>query len=147
MRVLCRSGHLAFFPNDASEVSRFMSIYKVNLVRVDNFYTFNGIASAKDYSLENHNYLNLKASKTFEGNPWDVFKANNFVYDLTSNLLILKTAVKAKVELPLVGDYYLSPNPVLQPGSVFKGGSKIMSYDGEYILNFYQLLIRQFDYE
>lgn len=147
MRVLCRSGHIAFFPRDASEISRFMSIYKVTLVRVNNFYTFDGIAAAKDYALENHSYLNLTASKTFEGEAWEIFKANNFVYDLTTNLLVLKTAVKAKVSLPLSGDYYISPNPVLQPGSVFSGGNKVMSYDGEYDDNFYQLKIRGFDYE
>jgi len=147
MRVLCRHGHIAFFPRDPSEISRFMSIYKVTLQRVDDFYTFDGIAAAKDYSLENHSYLNLTATKTYEGSPWEVFKANNFVYDLSTNLLVLKNSVKLKISLPLVGNYYLAPNPIIQPGSVFSGGSRIMSYDGEYDDSFYQLKIREFAYE
>lgn len=147
MRVLCRHGHFAFYPRTTAELSNFISYYGTPLTRVSDYYTFDAVAAAKDYSLEGHSYLNLTASATFEGNPWDVFKANNFVYDLTTNLLVLKTAIKLKVSLPLSGKYYLSPNPILPPGSVFSGGDKIMSYDGEYEEGFHQLKILGFDYE
>ncbi len=147
MRVLCRSGHFAFYPRDASELSRYMSLYKVTLVAVDDYYTFEGISAAKSYSLEGHAYLNLTATKTHEGKPWEVFKANNFVYDLSTDSLVLKTAVRGKLSLPLSGDFYVAPNPTIQPGSVFSGGNRIMSYDGEYDFSFYQLQIMGFDYE
>lgn len=147
MRMLCRSGHLAFYPRLPGEISHFISYYGTPLVAVSDYYTFPGIAAAKDYSLEGHPYLNLTASATFEGRPWEVFKANGFVYDLTSDSIRLSSAVQTTVKLPLVGNYYLSPYPVLPPGSLFTAGNRILSYDAEYDFDFYQLKVLRFDYE
>lgn len=146
MRLICRHGHFAFYPRDEEDISKFASYYDLEVVRVQDFYTFADLVDAKDYSLAGLAYLNLTATKTYEGNPWDIFRENNFVYDLVEEELALKTSVKTIVDLPATDNYFISPVPLIQPGSFDKAGNRILSYDAEFIQDTFQLKVREFSY-
>lgn len=148
MRVLCRHGHIAFFPRIASEVSRFCRYFGVELIRVEDFFTFEPLVELDRYSLVGKTYGNLPAVETFEGeNPWQVMKENGFVYHIASGLLLSKTSIAVKINPPLVGDFFIAESPLIQPGSRNAAGQQILSYDGEFIDGIFQLRVREFSYE
>lgn len=147
MRVLCRHGHFAFYPRTAADISKFSNFFDVTLKRERDYYTFSGLYGAKNYSLALKPYLNLPALKTYEGEPWEVMKENNFVYSLTLGLIVPKLAIISLVELPLIGFYYRAGGSLLQPGSRTKLGRQILSYSGEFVGEGYSLNVSEFDYE
>jgi len=146
MRVICRHGHFAFYPRDEKDISLFASYNELELVRVGDYFTFESISEAPDFSLEGLAYLNLTASETYEGNPWEIFRENNFVYDLANDEIKLKTQVSNSVKLPQTGPFYCPPVFLIQPGSILADGNRVMSYDAEFDQESYQLKVREFAY-
>jgi hypothetical protein len=148
VRVICRHGHLAFYPRNAREVKRFCDYYETELVRDGDFYTFPFLKDAPRYSIAGAPYLNLPAVETFEAaSPWEVMKKNGFVYHIKTGLLVPKTAVTIFINPPLVGNYFLAQSPLIQAGSRNALGSAILSYDAEYVQDTFQLRVMGFDYE
>lgn len=146
MRILCRHGHLAFYPRDAEDISRFSNLFDVELVKERDFYTFQRLQGAADYSLALKPYLTLPATRTFEGDPWDLMRENNWVYHIATDLIVIKTAVTEVIQLPAIGFCFLAESPIIQPGSITEGG-RILSYSGEWNQGKAQLKITEFDYE
>jgi|WetSurMetagenome_2_1015567.scaffolds.fasta_scaffold733868_1 hypothetical protein len=147
MRIICRHGYLSFYPRRATDIAFFQNYFECDLERVEDYYTFSFLADAKRYSLKGKKYLNLTPTATFEGEVWDVFKANEFVTDITYGTLSLKGDISMVTDLPRLNYDFLSPSPVIQPGSVLKAGQKILSYDAEFSTDTMQLRVREFSYE
>lgn len=147
MRVLCRHGHLAFYPRRASDVARYIRFFETEMERLEDFYTFPELVEAEHFSIAGRSYLGLVATVTFEGRPWDVMRENGFVFDVTKRKLVRLASVSLTVELPLSDHYYIAP-PLVQPGSRDRSGRKILSYDGEYADGeFTRLYVRELEYE
>lgn len=147
MRVICRHGHFAFYPRKASDVSRFSNFYDVTLVRERDYFTFDGLEGADSYSLALKPWLNLPAIKTYEGMPWEVMKANDFVYSLTLGIVVPKLSIVGLVELIQVGFHYIVQGSLLQPGMRTILGRQILSYSGEIVDEGASLRISEYDYE
>lgn len=148
MRVLCRHGHIAFYPKRARDISRFSSFFKTTLVRDKDFYTFPLLKGAPRYSLSGKPYLSLPAIVTYEGREcWDVLRENGFVFHIASGLLVPKLAVAIPINPPQTGFYFAAQSPLIQPGSRNLSGRQILSYDGEYLDDTFQLRVRGFEYE
>lgn len=147
MRVLCRHGHIAFYPRQATEIARFTQYFGVELERVRDFYTFPLLAEAPDFSLEGLAYLDVPALATFEGEPWDVMRENGFVYNVDKESIVRKETILTQINSPLVGQFYLPGVPLVQPGSRNASGNQILSYDGEYMIDLNQLRLSGFHYE
>jgi hypothetical protein len=147
MKVLCRHGHFALYPRRASDVARYCQFFSVELVRVSGFYTFPGLAAAESFSLAGRKYLGLAATATFDGHPWDVMRANGFVYSIRSKKLVALSSVSLSIELPRSTHYYVAP-PLVEPGSRDRSKKRILSYDGEYTQGeFTRLYVREIEYE
>jgi hypothetical protein len=73
-------------------------------------------------------------------------RANNFVFEVASQKMISKTAVTTSIKAPLVGYFFISPTPLIQPGSRNEA-QQILSYDGEYMDDLVQLRVTEFGYE
>jgi hypothetical protein len=145
MRVVCRHGHFAFYPKRVSDIARFCYQYNTVLIREEDYYTFPELQGLENYSLEGKSFLNLPALVTFQGkNPWDVMKANGFVFHIASQILLPKSAIAIPIRCPLTGYFFVSPSPLIQPGSRNEAGIQILSYDGEYMENLIQLRISEF---
>ncbi len=145
MRVLCRHGHFAFFPEDAGDINRFRVYYGQELVRVGNYYTFPGLEDAPKYSLLGSPYLGVPATKTFEGEPWEVMEANGFVYFFETDTIGPKELALDIVSLARMQFYFLFQNQLIQPGSRLTTGEQILSYDGDFSLKDYGLRILGLD--
>lgn len=144
MRVLCRHGHIAFYPTSPTDVRDFVETYGIELIRVGDFYTFGAIAAAPRYSIEGHKYLTVTATKTFEGRgPWDIFRENNWVYSISTAAIVLKTSVNETENLLLSNDCFVSTSALIQPGAKNMAGDRILSYDAEFDARFQRLKVRE----
>lgn len=147
MKVLCRHGHFAFYPDKASDIADFSSYYKVTLKRERDYYTFSGLFGADDYSLLGKPYLNLPAIVTYSGEPWEIMRENNFVYHLITGIIVPKLTVVSIVNFSYVGSYFQVAAPLVQPGSRNLLGRQILSYFGIVTDEGSGLRVLEFDYE
>lgn len=147
MRILCRHGHFAFYPKNAEEIGAFSEYFDQELVRVQDFYTFAALENTPDYSLIAKPFLNLPATKTFAGKPWEVMRENGFVYSIDLKMLVPKLSVVGLIDPPLVNYYFVPDTPLIQPGWRNASGQQLMSYDGEYVGSTFELRVLGFSYE
>jgi hypothetical protein len=147
MRVLCRHGHFSFYPRQTSDLAKFAQMFGLTLEREEDYFTFSTLKAAGKYSLAGKPYVNLPALETYEGNPWDVMRENNFVYHLGLDVLVPKQSIVSIGELISKGFFYVFSGPILQPGSRTITGDQIMSYSGEFYDDRFYLRILEFAYE
>lgn len=148
MRVVCRHGHFAFYPDYVLEVSAFSDFHDQDLVMENDYYTFEGCAEAPNYSLTGMPYMNLlPAIVTYAGKPWEVFRENGFVYNLLTGLVVPKLAIAGVSTMPSAGRYFVPGVPILQPGVRGPLGLQILSYEGDIDVRLNQIKIRAFYYE
>lgn len=141
MRVLCRHGHVAFYPDYATEISKFSEYYGLDLVLEGDYYTFRNLAGAPDYSLIGLPYLNLEGLVVYQGKPWEVMRENGFVYSERAGGLVLKDEVEATVELERSSRYFVAPGAYVAPGSVLPGGERVLSYDAIFSQGFKRMIL------
>lgn len=147
MRVLCRFGHFAFFPNDSREVGRFISIFGKELVRAGDFYTFPLLAGLGDFCLVEKPYGGVEAKVSYEGTPWEIMRENSWVYSIADAELVEKTSILSTFKPQLVNYFYIANTPLVQPGSIGPQSLRVDSYDGELDLDAaYTLRIRELQY-
>lgn len=122
MRIQCKHGYFIFRESKVGEISDFMSLTGLALAPKDDFYTFETLIDAPNYSLVGKPILGLTpAIKTFEGEPWEVFKENQIVYDFTKDLVVPLLSINSTTRVKLAGNYLVSPGLIL-PGSLTDEG-------------------------
>lgn len=84
MRVRCIHGYFIFDEMRQGQISDFMQYSNLKLAPKEDYDTFEELVDTPEYSLIGKNLLNLPAIALYEGKPWEVFEANEFV--LTSPL-------------------------------------------------------------
>lgn len=87
MNITCLHGYFIFREDSFGEVATFNSLYAQSLSAKDDYYTFTFLRDAPNYSIVSKPYLNLPATKTFAGMPWEVMAQNGFVYDVGADAL------------------------------------------------------------
>jgi hypothetical protein len=147
MRVICRHGHFAFYPRRASDIYTFATSFNVELEREQDYFTFSGLVGAEEYSLLGKTYLDLPAIKTYQGRPWEVMKANDFIYNMSLETIVPKSSIVGVTELTQKGLFYVCNVPLLQPGVRTVLGRQILSYSGEFSEDKFYLRILEFSYE
>lgn len=147
MKVLCRHGHFAFYPEKASDIAKFSTFFDVTLKRERDYYTFEGLFGADTYSILGKPFLNLPAITTYQGEPWEVMRENNYVYHLQTGLIVPKLAIISVIDIPYVGSYFRAGGSLIQPGSRTLLGRQILSYAGVFVEEGYSLRVLEFDYE
>ncbi len=148
MRIVCRHGHIAFYPRYAVEISQFVEYWGVSLIRVDDYFTFAPLAELDRFSLAGLAYGNLTANTTYEGrNPWDVMRENEFVYHIGSSVLLPKSSIAIQVDPTLSSGFWVPATTLVQPGSRNRAGNQILSYSGEYNNHFAELKVSEYSYE
>lgn len=131
LKLNCLHGYFIFEENASGQISEYMSLTGLSLVKKNNYYTFQYLLDSPRYSLAGKNYLNLPATKTFEGNEWEVFEENGFIYDFTLNLLVPIQSVFKKTTIKVAGNRFISPGLIL-PGSITDDGSRVKGYSAWY---------------
>lgn len=147
MRVVCNHGFFRFYPRDASDISLFNTIFEKELVHEKDYFTFSELIDAPKHSLVGLPYINLPALSTFEGEPWEVMKENDFVYNIATGLLVPKLSILTLIDPAMAGYYFICETALLQPGSRNALGQQILSYDGEFIFRTNEFRLRSLSYE
>lgn len=141
MRILCRHGHYAFYPDYASELAEFCQHFEITLEREDDFYTFPQLIGLADYSLKTLVYKDLPATKTFEGKPWEVMRENGFVFNLSLNKLFPRQSITSILTPVQTGGFISVDVPIVQAGSLVPTGNRIVDYDAFFVEEYKQLKI------
>lgn len=127
MFISCLNGYFVCKEESPGEIAKFNSFYNQNLASKDDYYTFQPLVSAPDYSVAGLPYLNLTALETFEGKPWQVMLMNTFVYDFSLKALRPIASITNRVEITKGYSYSLSSGLIL-PGSYYKTFGQVLSY-------------------
>ncbi len=149
MRIVCRHGHYAFYPFTSTELSRFCSKYDLVLEPEEDYYTFPELIDADRYSLAAKPWLgSLPATKTFEGrHAWDVMRANDFVFSLTTKLVVPKLSIVGVYDNPLTGYYWRAVTLLPQAGYRDLKGQQILSFDAMHDVGLTETRIVSVGYE
>lgn len=131
MKLDCIHGYFIFNETKSGQISDFMSLTGLSLVKKDTYYTFEFLQNAKNYSLVGLPYLGVPATATFEGSIGEVFEENGFVYDFTLGLVRPILSIVQKTKISLAGNRYVS-NGLILPGSITDGGDRVKGYSAWY---------------
>lgn len=127
MRVDCLHGYFKFTEERAGQVSHFASLFGFELEQVDDHFTFSDLAEAPRYSIAGNPCLGVLATATFEGEPWEVMRANGLVYDFTIGRVVPIETVFQSAELIQSGNYLVSSGMLL-PGTLMEDGERVTDY-------------------
>lgn len=131
MKVKCMHGFFIFEETEAGQVSDFMSSTGCVLAPYGDNFTFEDLLEVDDYCLTAKPILNFPAITTFEGSPWEIFEANEIVYDFQRGLVVPILSVVQAVTLAIAGNKYIS-NGLILPGSTTDGGQRVKEYSAWY---------------
>lgn len=128
MRVRCLHGFFLFNEVKVGEIADFSSRTGLALVPRGEAYTFAALGLAPRHSIKGAPFLGITATATIEGEPWEVFKANGFVYDFTTGFVRPIAATAIRTEVKQAGRRFYSPG-LLLPGSITDAG-RVQDFDG-----------------
>jgi hypothetical protein len=146
LKIRCLHGFFIFEESTAGEISRFMSLFNLNIQAEKNYFTFESLLDAPTYSIAGGTYLGADAIKTFEGSPWEVMRENNLVYDFTKDEVVPLTTITQRVQIQRAANYFLSSGLIL-PGSLNDGGSRVKDYAAWYLFDSAKFKYSEVSYE
>ena len=123
-----------FIEDTQGEISDFSALYGFDLVPQSYYYTFASLRDAPKYSLLGGTYLGAPATKTFEGEPWEVMEANGLVYDFVQDELVPIALVTDIINLQFTTTAILTTGMIL-PGSLTDDGSRVKDYSAFYLFS------------
>ena len=108
-----------------------MSIFNLPLVRKHDFFTFETLEAAPDYAILGGEFLGAEVIKTFEGQPDEVMRENELVYNFLTDEVVPVSSIVQRVKVAEAASFFLSDGLIL-PGSVTDGGLRVMDYAAWY---------------
>jgi len=126
----------------------FADYFGVDLVSDRDFFTFPLLKGAPTLSIQGAQYLGATAIKTYSGHPWEVMKQNNLVYNLSTKTMVQKSTISTLIQPERVDYYFMAQTKLVQAGSKHKAsGQQILSFDSEFVQDYFQLRLSEFKYE
>lgn len=129
MRITCLHGYFIIREDALGEVAKFNSYYGLDLVAKDDYYTFELLAGAPEYSQAALAFLDYPALTTYAGKPWEIMERNGLVYDFTLRSLRPVLSVTLLASITRTHSDWISRGLIL-PGSLLKDLSRIVGYQG-----------------
>lgn len=108
-----------------------MSLYGLDIARENTDFTFRPLLNAPKYSIKAGTYLGALANSTFEGDPWEVMKANKLIYNFVTKKVVPISSISQRVELNKGLNYFFSDG-LLLPGSLMDDGTRVTDYSAGY---------------
>ena len=135
MIIKCEHGYYKFFTTAPNELYRFKMVFGVELAPKEDYFTFAELARLEPYSLVNQPYGNLTAKATIAESYGELFKANGFVFDLTSGYVSFAAEQdinSVQTVLNLFKSYSgtLNLTTIPQAGG-FYDGKRLISFSGK----------------
>lgn len=133
MRIRCVHGYFKFEEDFSGEIARFVNMYDMEIVSTEEgYYTFPFLLDAEMYALAGKPYLGVVATKTYEGNPWEIMRENNLVYDPSRDIVVPIETITDSLVIEETDTYYISRGLII-PGSLSKLGERVTHFSGRYI--------------
>lgn len=132
MKIECLHGYFKFHELEAGQLSKFMSLYDLEIERSGDHFTFSDLVDAPKYSIAGGTFLGSPTLVTFEGEPWDVMRKNGLVYDIVRGLVVPIISVINAMRVEVAGNYFVTSG-MIQPGSVTDDGRRVTDYSAFYI--------------
>lgn len=129
MKINCLHGYFKFEETKAGEASLFVDLFGLPLVRKHDYLTFADLEEAPEFSIKGKAYLSTTATETFAGHPWEVFRANGFIYDYDKGLVRPIEQITKIVTIAQAGHVWATEGLIL-PGSLTSNGDRVESYMG-----------------
>jgi hypothetical protein len=110
---------------------------KFRVFNPENFklnFTFDFLKTAKRYSILGADYLGLPAVDTYAGEPWEVMRANSFVYNINTDEVVAISSITQRVEVARSENYFVSSGLIL-PGALTDDGSRVKDYSAWYLFD------------
>lgn len=131
MRIECLHGYFRFEEFEPGEISRFMSLYGLEVESAGDHFTFSDLVEAPDYSLPAGTFLATPTTVAFEGRPWEVMRENGLVYNFLTGLVVPILTIVQPIKLIAAGNYFVSPGMIL-PGSITDDGLRVTDYSAHF---------------
>lgn len=146
MKIFCDHGFYSFIPEDMDDQAYFEAATGYKLARFNNRLTFAPLAALADISIKGQPYGGVAANVNYCGEPWDIMRANGFVFDLAAQKLTDLAGITKKAELyPQVNGALIALEVLPQAGAVYDR-KRLLSFSGvarfnnrEFILRTYEL--------
>lgn len=132
MRIECLHGYFKFSEVSPGQISRFMSIFDVEIERSGDHFTFSDLVDAPTHAIAGGLYLGAPVLNTYEGAPWEILRANDLVYHIKLGQVMPILSVINVIQLAQAGSTYVSGG-MIQPGSIMEDGSRVKDYAAFYI--------------
>lgn len=129
MKIDCINGFFIFRELRVGQVSDFMRYSGLTLVKWRDAYTFEGLENVPEYSQAGAPFLNLVASETYQGEPWELFDQNAVCFNYLTGLIVPFLSVAQNIKISTAGNKYVS-NGLILPGSILPNGKKVKTYSG-----------------
>lgn len=146
MIIDCLHGYFQIRETEPGQAVKFNYRYNQDLKLCGDYFTFSGLKGAPRFSIPTISYLGVPAKKVYEGEPWQVMKANGLVYDFILKTVRLIGDVTDQVQFNANNEYWTARG-LIRPGSFDPVGQKITGYTCHY--DYYMRLFRytEFSYE
>lgn len=132
MKLKCYHGFFIFEETRVGQISDFIRFTGLKISPREDYFTFDKLLSVQCYSIKGQTVSGSPpALKTFSGNPWEVFEANQLVYNFNTDQIVSKSSIVQKTRINASGNKYVSPGLIL-PGSTDQNGKKILGYSAFY---------------
>jgi hypothetical protein len=128
----CLHGYFIIEEDTPGEISRFMTLYKgIEIVSVGKYFTFTPLAELPNYSIAGDTYGGVIVDKTFAGEPWEIMRANELIYNFNTGKLVKAATITQLVVLNQSLNYFWTQGLML-PGSLNDQGLRYLDYAGWY---------------
>lgn len=128
LQIDCRSGFFRIHENTSGQIGKFMSLFQgIEIVSEGSYFTFEPLQNAPTYSIRGGTYLGAMAKQTIAGEPWEIFAANDLVFNISTGKIVQKTSIVNRAQLESASFSFLSKG-LLQPGSIAEGGLRVKDY-------------------
>lgn len=146
MRIKCIHGYFKFEESEPGDVSAFASRFGLDLVRKDDYFTFEDLEDAPDYAIAGGLYLLAPVISTYEGNPWEIMRENLLVYNFALGLVVPILSVITLAQVRTAGNYFISSG-MLMPGSLTDEGKRVTDYAAHFSFRDFQFRYSEITYE
>ncbi len=146
MKLECLHGYFKFSETKSGQISKFMSLFGLEIERSGDHFTFSDLVDAPRYSIAGGTFLGVPTTETFEGEPWDVMRANGLVYDFTLGTIRPVLSITETVAIDSAGNYFVTTG-MIQPGSVTEDGSRVTDYAAFFVEDRSNFKYSEIDYD
>ena len=131
MKIRCSHGFYYFREEKIGEISDFISLYGLSLSAENDYYTFDLLLGAPKYSILGNTYLGADVIKTFEGEPHEILRQNELVYNFQKGVVEPISNVSINISIFNAGNYY-SSNGLIVAGSIMDDGQRVRDYSATF---------------